>query len=459
MRAEDKAAPGDIARYSLLGVTVLGTMSNNIINVPLHSVAEDFGRPIGTTVLSVSAFILVLAVAMPITGWVGDRFGQKRTLVASLFLMVAAQVAAAVAPSLEFLIAARAVQGLACSAIPPMVMGMLVTFYPSRRLRMMGAWAAANGVGQAVGPPVGGLISDLAGWRAIFIVMSIASALVLVAILRSVPSLPGTPSRLHLAGALMLCGGMGSLLMALTASTLSGATTWAIGGLALTGVLLLTGFVGVSTNNPRAMIPPRLIIEPRFLRSCVAAFAQMFTMGTVLVVMPLYLTGQLGLSSSEAGVLFFVLPLAMAILAPLVSRLSSRTSPRLVLRTGLSVVILGGLATGVITRDSGTPYVLWLVAGMLLVLGLGMAMVQTPAAAGATRSPAGSRGAALGLFNMLRFSGSTAGTAWVALTYPRGDMLVLFLGCIAVAAVGLLVSLLGPNPTEPVDETSATPAG
>ncbi len=450
MRADASASPGPVARYSLLGVTVLGTMSNNIINVPLHAIADDFDQPIATAVLSVSAFILVLAVAMPITGWVGDRFGQKRTLVAALLLMVAAQLAAAAAPTLGFLIAARAVQGLACSAIPPMVMGMLVTFYPTKRLRMMGAWAAANGVGQAIGPPVGGLVSDLAGWRSIFVMMSVASLLVLLGILRSVPAIPGRHSRLHLTGALMLCGGMGLLLVALTALSLSGIAVWASGGIALVGVLLLAGFVLVSTNNPGAMIPPHLIIESRFLRSCLAAFAQMFTLGTVLVVMPLYLTGPLELSSSQAGILFFVLPLAMAIMAPLVSRLSDRTNPRLVLRTGLSIIIVGGLLTGAITRDPGIPNVLWLVSAMLLVLGVGMAMVQTPAAAGATRSPAGSRGAALGLFNMLRFSGSTAGTAWVALMYPLGDMLILFLGCVAVALVGLGMSFFGPNPTTPV---------
>lgn len=449
MHANQSATPGPVARYSLLGVTVLGTMSNNIINVPLHTIAADFDQPIATAVLSVSAFILVLAVAMPITGWIGDRFGQKRTLVASLVLMVTAQLAAAAAPSLAFLIATRAVQGLACSAIPPMVMGMLVTFYPNQRLRMMGAWAAANGVGQAIGPPVGGLVSDLAGWRSIFVMMSVASLLVLVGILRSVPTIPGRHSRLHLPGALLLCTGVALLLVAMTALSLSGIPRWATAVLAVLGVLLLAGFILVSANNPRAMIPPHLIIESRFLRSCLAAFAQMFTLGTVLVVMPLYLTGPLELSSSEAGILFFVLPLAMAVMAPLVSRLSDRTTPRLVLRAGLSIIIVGALLTGLITRDSAIPHVLWLVSGMLLVLGVGMAMVQTPAAAGATRSPAGSRGAALGLFNMLRFSGSTAGTAWVALMYPFGDMLVLFLGCVAIAVLGLGMSFFGPDPAAP----------
>src|SRR5690606_8315051 len=141
---------------------------------------------------------------MPVTGWIGDRWGQRKTLVIALIIMVVGQSAAAMAPTLEFLIAARAVQGLACSAIPPIVMSMLVIFFPTQRLRMLGAWAAANGIGQAMGPPFGGVISDLAGWRSIFIVMAIASLVVLLAILWTVPSLPSRNSRLHFSGALML---------------------------------------------------------------------------------------------------------------------------------------------------------------------------------------------------------------------------------------------------------------
>lgn len=440
-------APGSLVRILLLSVTVLGTMSNNIINVPLHAIADDFDKPISIAVLSVSAFILVLAVAMPITGWLGDRFGAKRILVAALVLMVVGQVAAALAPTMGFLIATRAVQGLACSAVPPLVMGMLVSFYPSQRLRMMGAWAAANGVGQAVGPPIGGFVSDLLGWRSIFAIMSVASLLVLIGIVRSVPRVEGRHTRLHVAGALMLSTGAACLLVALTAVSVVTVPRWEIGVAVVLGLLLLGGFLQVSRNNPRAMIPPHLIIEPRFLRSSLAAFAQMFTLGTVLVVMPLYFTGPLGLSFSQAGVLFFVLPLAMAVMAPMVSRLSDRMSPRLVLRSGLVIIIAGAAATGVVVRGEDDRGVLLPVSFLLIVLGIGMAMVQTPAAAGATRSPAGARGAALGLFNMLRFSGSTTGTAWVALVYPMDNLMLIFGGCAVIAALGLVMSYLGPDPS------------
>jgi MFS family permease len=447
-----------LAKYSLLGVTVLGTMSNNIVNVPLHAIEDEFTRPTSEVVLTVTAFVLVLAVAMPLTGWIGDRVGRKRTLIASLLLMLGAQVAAAIAPTLPLLITARAFQGLACSAIPPLVMGMLVTLFPLHRFRMMAAWAAANGIGQAIGPPVGGLISELLGWRAIFGVMAVSSALVLLGVLGSVPSGHSRPTSLHVPGALFLTTGTGLLLVSVTAASQPGVPILVIAAAALAGIALLAGFVAVSRGNPRAMVPPRLIIETRFFRSCVAAFGQMFVLGTLLVAIPLYLTKTLGLGSAVVGLLFFALPLAMAIMAPIVGRVVERVGPRPVLRAGLGILIVGSLVTGVIAIDDDSPVRVAVICGLLMVMGVGVAMVQTPAAAGATRSPAGQTGAALGLFNMLRFAGSTTGTAWVALSFPRGEVLTVLAGCAVVAGVALAVSFLGPDP-EPLELTPPASPG
>ena len=434
---------------------MLGTMSNNIISVPLNSIAEDLGRPVASTVLAVSAFIIVLAVAIPVTGWVGDRLGRRRVLLAAVLLMAAGQGLASLAPNLGLLIGARAVQGLACSAIPPMVMGMLVTFFPGQRLRMMGAWAAANGVGQALGPPIGGLVAEVAGWRSIFVLMSALSLVAFVAIALTVPAVPGRRDRFDVPGALLLSGGMTLLLVAITSVSLASARPALIAGVALLGLVLMVLFVVVSARNPHAMLPPQLLFETRFMRSSLAGFVQMFMLGTVLVAVPLYLTGPLDMSPWHAGLLFFQLPVVMVVLAPVVGRVAARRGPRLILRLGLVTLMAGGTLAGLVSLVPDDSWAPWLMSAVLLVLGVGMAFVQTPAAAGATRSPAGGRGAALGVFSMLRFSGSAAGTAWVAIAYDDG-LLVLFLVAAAVVAMGLVISYLGPDPTDHV--SSADPA-
>jgi MFS family permease len=426
-------------------VTVLGTMSNNVVNVPLRTIAEDFDEPLSAAVLCVSAFVLALAIAMPVTGWLGDRIGQKRVLVMSLVLMLLAQGLAAVAPNLTVLIVLRGVQGLACSAIPPVVMGLLGVYYPARRLEVMGAWAAANGVGQAIGPPIGGLISDAVGWRGIFVLIAAMSAVVLVATCVLVPPVPHRRSPLDARGAVLLTVGVGLVLIAVTTVSQRSSLHLAVAEIAA-GLVLLLGYGVISRSRDTAMIPLPVLIESRFLRSAAAAFGQMFCLGTALVALPLFFTGPLDMSVAVSGVLFFALPAVMAVAAPVVSRVSRVRGPRNVLRTGLVVLVLGNAATGVVTTlGHGTPAAVALTA-MLLVLGAGMACVQTPAAAGATSSPAGAYGAAVGLFSMVRFSGSGSAAAWVALVYPTGHMLLLFGGCAVLAALAVGASFLGPDP-------------
>lgn len=438
--------PRASARITLLSVTVLGTMCNNVVNVPLRSIAADFGRPLSAAVLCVGAFALTLAVAMPFVGWLGDRWGQGRVLSGSVTLMLLAQVLAALAPSLPVLIALRALQGLACSAIPPMVMGLLGAFYPDRRLEMMGAWAAANGIGQATGPPVGGLVDDLWGWRVIFWLLAAFCLVVLVALRRCVPEAPRRVTPLDVRGAVLLTGGVALVLVGLTAFSQRDTEGLVVAGCLGAGVAMLVGYGVATRRRETALIPLPVLLELRFVRSTAAAFAQMFCLGTSLVALPLLFTGPLGMSTALAGVLFFTLPAVMAVGAPVVSRASRIVGPRLVLRSGLGTLIVATVLTGLVARSGSSTAVAVALTALLLVLGFGMAMVQTPAAAGATSSAAGRYGAAVGLFNLVRFSGSATAAAWVAWVYPTGHLLVLFGGCSVLVAGGLTVSWLGRDP-------------
>ena len=456
MSVAARESPTAAARMILLSVTVLGTMCNNIVNVPLRSIAVGLDAPLSAAVLLVSAFVLTLAIAMPVTGWLGDRVGMKRTLVAALLLMLVAQALAALAPGLAALVTLRSIQGLACSAIPPMVMGLLSAYHPDMRLQMMAAWAAANGIGQAIGPPVGGLVSDAWGWRMIFVLIAAACAVVLVLLWRYVPAVPPRASRLDVRGAVLLTAGVGLALVAITTLSQRAGTSFAIvEGVA--GLLLLLGYGAVSRGHSSAMIPLEVLVESRFLRSTAAAFGQMFCLGTVLVALPLLFTGPMGMSTAVAGALLFMLPGVMAVAAPVSSWLSRSYGPRRILRLGLTIIILGTAATGSVAASGRSTTVAVILTLMLVGLGFGMALVQTPAAAGATSSPAGRYGAAVGLFSMMRFSGSAAAAAWVALVYPTGSMPLLFGGCAVVAMLAFAASYAGPDPTplvEPVSRTS-----
>ncbi|MCW3845208.1 MFS transporter [Micromonospora yasonensis] len=453
--APQRKQAGLAVLLTLLGATLLGTVINNVLNVPLRDITADLGVSLSSGVLVVTSFVLVLATGMALSGWVGDRFGRRRTIIASLALMALAMVGAALAPSLPVLVAMRALQGMACAAYPPAVMGMLATIYgPSQRARTMSAWAAANGIGQAVGPPLGGLLADLAGWRAIFWCLAPVAVILLVATVWLVPNDRGHATALHWPGAVSLTLGAALLMTAATAVPQHAVPAWLIVILAVAGVGLLAVFANTSAKAAAPIIRPRLIVESRFLRSTVAASAQMFCLAATLVAVPLYATGTLGRTTAVTGLLVLALPAAMVVLAPVVGLLSERGRPRWILRTGLVLLAAVELLLGLYAGTSGRSTAL--LVALLLTVGVGVALVQTPSATGATRSPAGRSGAALGLFNMMRFGGSALGAAWVAVVYPSGNLLLLFAGCTAVAVVGLVVSFVGPDPS-PLDTDPAPP--
>jgi EmrB/QacA subfamily drug resistance transporter len=438
---------------ALLGATFLGTVSNNIVNVPLRQITDGFSAPVTQGVLVASAAVLVLAVAMPTTGWVSDRLGRRRTLVLAMSVLLVGTVGAAVSPTLPLLVASRALQGVGCALVPTAVMGTLARLWPAgRRNRVMGMWGAANGIGQAVGPPIGGLLADAFGWRAIFWLLVPITVAVLVLVGTMMPRDPAQRVPIDVPGIGSLTLGVAALMGAITVAPQDGVPRWIpLAGLAV-GVVALTGFVVSGLRRPEGYIDPRLLVETRWLRSAVGVFVQQVTLFSVLVAVPLHLTGVVGLSGTATGLLVFLLPVVWAASAPLVGRLADRIGPRAVLRTGL--VVLGStsvvLAVLLGARSSAVPAF----GVVLVVAGLGVALVQTPSLGGATRSPAGQKGAGLGLFNMMRFVGASVGAAAVAATYPD-SLGWLFGGCAAFALLGLGLSFAGRE----VPDAAPSPAG
>ena len=426
---------------ALLGATFLGTVSNNIVNVPLRQITDDLAATVPQGVLVASASVLVLAVAMPLTGWVSDRLGRRRTLLLALSILLIGTIGSALAPTLHLLVASRAVQGLGCALVPTAVMGTLARSWPAaRRNRVMGAWGAANGIGQAVGPPIGGLLADAYGWRSIFWLLVPVTVGVLALTFFVTPREQAQKAPIDVLGVGSLTVGVAALMAAITVAPQDGVPAWwPLLGVAV-GVLALAGFVVSGLRRPAAFIDPRLLIEIRWLRSAVGVFVQQVTLFSVLVAVPLHLTGVVGLSGTATGLLVFLLPAVWAASAPLVGLLADRIGPRPVLRTGLAVLfsVDVGLAALLGTRTgSAVP-----VAVVLVIAGLGVALVQTPSLTGATRSPAGQRGAGLGLFNMMRFVGASVGAAGVAAAYPS-HLDWLFGGCSAIAVLGLGLSFAG----------------
>ena len=427
----------------LLVGTFTGTVNNSVVYVPMTEILTDLDVPLSSGALVVVTFNLAFAVLMPLSGWLGDRLGRRRTVCAAMLLLAAGAAGSAWAPNLSVLVGFRVLQGAATAAVLPGVMSLIASMFGNaRRGRALGLWAAVNGAGQAAGPALGGLLAGWLGWRAIFWPTIPLATLAFVLTLWLVPHDPARPVRLEWRGAILLTLSAAELLFAASAVASLGTASPIVWGSALLGLLTGIAYLFVDRGRPNAFLPPGLLLEPKYLRSSFAVLAQMFCLGATLLGVPLYLVQRHSVTTTAAGMLVLAFPVAMMVFAPLTGLATDRLTPRIALRSGLVVLVAGELLLTVqLGADRGPDS--WLVGTMALI-GVGVAFVQAPAAAGATRSRAGQQGAGLGLFNALRFGGSALGASWVAAAGGPGQAYTLIFGvCVGVAGLGLIGSFAG----------------
>jgi MFS family permease len=440
----DQQSGTPLGLSTLLAGTLVGTVGNNIVNVPLDAILDDFGAPLGRGVFVVVGFLISFAATVPLAGWFGDRFGRRRVYCASLLATAVCAVGAATAPSLSQLIVWRSLGGVAVAALAPPVMGLISwMFSGERRARAIGAWASVNGIGQAVGPAMGGLVADAWGWRWVFVPLIPVALAGFAGTLRYVPRYPGVRMPFDPGGAIALTVGSGLLMLGLALVSQPDLDPWVAIGTVTAAVPMLAWFAWHCSRVQHPFVDIRLVTESRFARSSVAAFVQMFCLGATLLAIPLYLVGRSS-SVSAAGLVLFAVPATMTVLGPLVGRWLDRLRPRRVLRAGLVVLMMSQVGLAIAVASPGLP--LPALVGVLIVTGIGIALVQTPAATGSTRSPAGAAGTGLGLYNLIRFGGSAVGGAWVAVALDFSTYLTVFAVSAVVVALGLAGSFLGPDP-------------
>lgn len=444
--------PGRVAYVVLLASTTLGTLSSTIITSPINMIAGDLGASARQIVFAVSAFTLAMVVFAPLAGWMSERLGARTFLIGSLVLMVLAGVGAALSPNLWVLVGMRALQGVACSAIPPAVQQTLGTFWTRQRGRVMAAWASAIGVGQALGPPLGGFIADLAGWRGVFVAHALLSGLLATLLYLRVPAAPRGRPPMHVSGMLTLVIGVGGMVGALTWAGQGGAAVVA-GALAVAGAGALGLHARLARRSPRALVEPRLLVEARYLRSTASAATVMASLGVMIVATPLHLGREYGMSPSQIGMVTLALAASMALSAPLSSRIGERVTPRRVLHAGLAGLVVGPLTMALALSLPSQAAAVAAALGLLVFTGAAIGAVQAVAGLGVMRSEASAHGTALGIHNMMRFAGLAVGYAWVALSYPTGNLALVYGGPTVLAASTLALVLAGPPaPPLPGDE-------
>jgi EmrB/QacA subfamily drug resistance transporter len=384
-----------------------------IITVAVPTLAQTFHASTTTIEWVVTGYLLSLAVFIPISGWLGDRFGTKRTFITALAIFLAGSILCGLAWDIDSLIAFRVLQGAGGGMLTPVGMAMLFrAFPPSERAAASAVLAIPITVAPALGPLLGGYLVDYAEWRWIFFLnlpVGIIALVASAALLRE--EVQGGVGRLDLPGFALSAASFTAIIYALSEAGQNGfgdGRVLLFGGI---GLALLAAFTVVELRTREPMIDVRLLGDKLFGASnFVLLVGNASIMGSFFII-PIFLQTQKGLSPFDVGLVTFPLAVGVALMAQPAAKLYPKIGPRRMLMFAFAgnMVLTAGLAL----VDYNTSD--WLIGGSMLIRGMFFSFLFIPlqAATFATISPEAT-GRASSLFSVTRQVAASLGVAILA---------------------------------------------
>jgi len=430
-------------------------LDNLVVGVALPSIRVDLGGSIESLEWTVNAYTLAFAVLLITGAALGDRFGRKRMFVLGLSIFTTASAAAALAPSIDALIAARAIQGLGAAIVLPLTLTLLSDAFPAEKRGMaLGIWAGVSGLGVALGPFVGGAVVEGIAWQWIFW-LNVPIGLVLLPIAWARLTESHGPARtLDLPGLGLVGVGLFGLTFGIVRATALGWTSTTVVASMAAGVALLAAFLWWERRAPAPMLPLRFFRSRTFAATNGASFAMFFgVFGAIFLLSQFFQTAQ-GYSPFEAGLRTLPWTGMPMLVAPIAGMLSDRIGARPLMVAGLALQA-GAIAWLAAVASPDVAYASLVVPFMMG--GTGMALVFAPSAnavLGAVRPE--EAGQASGATNAIRELGGVMGVAVLASVFSAygsyaspqafsdGVVAALPVGA-AVLAVGALAALLVPG--------------
>ena len=389
----------------------------SVVNVALPSIRGGLGFGEQDLQWVVNAYTVTFAGFLLLGGRAADLLGRRRVFVGGLVLFALASLAGGVADSQGMLIAARAAQGLGGAVISPASLSILTTTFKegSERNRALGAWGAMGGAGGSAGVLLGGVLTDLLGWRWIlFINVPIGLAAAALS-LRYVPEgrNPERARSFDLTGAIAVTLGLMVLVWAIVRTDVNGWGSVETLGMMGLGLGLIAIFLAVEGRLAASPLMPLRIFASRMLSG---ANLTMFLLGAAMFGMwffvSLYVQQVLGYSPLEAGLAFLPMTLSIVLGSMLASRAVDRVGVKSLLAAGMAIQAIGLLLFATVSPE-GTYLGDVLAPSLLVAGGIGMSFVPVTIAAVAGVAP-GEAGLASGLVNTARLMGGALGLAVVA---------------------------------------------
>ena len=393
-------------------------LDNLVVSIALPSIHRDLGASIQSLEWTVNAYVLAYAVLLLTGAALGDRFGRKRMFLAGLSLFTAASAGAALAPSTELLVAARALQGMGAAMVTPLTLTLLAEAFPAARRGMaLGVWSGVSGSAVALGPLVGGAVVQSISWHWIFwINVPIGLVLLPLAAARLRES-HGPNGTLDLRGlALASAGAFGVVFGIVRAQSLGWTSTTILASLGV-GAILLALFVAWERRTSEPMLPMSFFSRRAFAVTNFASLTMYFGMFGSIFFLSQFMQDVLRNSPLEAGLKILVWTGATMVVAPFAGVFSQRFGSRPFMLSGLALQA-GALAWLASILSIDTPYGEMIVP--FIMAGAGMALVFAPSAnavLSAVRTD--QAGQASGATNAIRETGGVLGVAVLATIFTH----------------------------------------
>ncbi|MHA1568294.1 MAG: MFS transporter [Alphaproteobacteria bacterium] len=437
--------------------TLLSAMAGSAVNLALPAISQDLGITLDLTSWIVLTYLLAVTVLLLVFGHFGDVLGHRLVYLAGFALFGVVSMICGLAPNFWVMIVGRSLQGVGAAMVMATGPAILTTTFPtSQRGRALGILATATYIGLTVGPPLGGLLITTLGWRWVFF---INLPIMLLVVSLGVAFMPATPKRksdyFDRGGAFMLSLGLPFTLLAIAEGNRWGWLSAGVISSGVVGVFFLFSFVLYELRQEEPLLRLSLFRSGIFTGATISALFNYIALFMLIILMPFYLIEGLGFSASEAGLLFSIQPLIMALVATPSGWLSDRIGSRGPAVIGLLILAVGlwGLST-VGAQATWLEVVVW-----LAVMGLGTGIFITPNTSAlmgaATRQEQGIAGGVMALArNLGMMIGAAAATAvfmaaggetggdWTAGEYSALRVALLlaaalsFLGAVAAAMKG-----------------------
>jgi EmrB/QacA subfamily drug resistance transporter len=386
-------------------------LDNTVVNVALPSIQRDLDASISGLEWTVNGYTLSFAVLLATGGRLGDIFGRRRMFLFGVVIFAASSATAGFAPSSTALVLSRVVQGVGAALMMPATLSIITdAFPPAERGKAMGMWAGVSALALAVGPVLGGFLTEHVSWRAIFYLnIPVAIGAVTAALFAVRESRDTSVGReVDFAGVVVLTATLTALILALVEGNAWGWGSPEIIALLVGAALGAVLFVAIELRVKAPMVEFHFFSDRNFVGAVVVALIVSFAMLGVFFFLALYMQNILLYSPLEAGVRFLPSTLMIVTVAPISGRLSDRIGPRWLIVGGLTIVAASLFSFSGLAVDSDY---LDLLPGFTL-LGIGIAMTMSPMTSAAMNAvPTQKAGIASGVLSMFRMVGGSLGIA------------------------------------------------